>query len=177
MRACFIVLSLLVVAAAPVSAQTAPLPQHRSLLRIRFSVSGAALGLVTGVLIGHRGTGAAPAAAPEVGLAPPIPTRPITAGEIRASSARTVTELLRRLRPQWLRSRGIDLLRPNGDPVEAHGVRVYLNGGLLGGLETLDQVSIDGITHIEFFDAAAAMLRWGAGNEDGAILLTTSLTL
>jgi hypothetical protein len=44
---------------------------------------------------------------------------------------------------------------------------------LLGGLDTLDEVSIDAVTGVQFFDAAAAVLRWGAGNEDGAILLST----
>lgn len=207
MRA-FIVLSLLAAGAVPMSAQTAPQPRHRSLLRvaahaaggaliggwagyvasqvawsdwqdgagrgaqrIRFSVTGAALGLLGGVTIGRRGT---PAVPPPQGprLAPQI-TRPIAADEIRASSARTVTELLRALRPQWLRSRGADVLRQNSDPLATHGVRVYLNGGLLGGLETLDQVSIYAVTSVEFLDAAAAIFRWGAGHDDGAILLTT----
>ena len=103
-------------------------------------------------------------------------SRPITADEINSSSARTVTELVRQLRPQWLRSRGTDVLRPNVDPTEAHGVRVYLNDGLLGGLDALDQVSIDAVTRVEFFDVGPAVLRWGAGNEDGAILLTTRST-
>ena len=84
-----------------------------------------------------------------------------------------MTQLLREMRPQWLRSRGVDVLAPHQDPVEAPGVRVYLNGELLGGLDTLDEVSIDAVTRIEFLDASAAVLRWGAGNKDGAILLTT----
>jgi hypothetical protein len=51
---------------------------------------------------------------------------------------------------------------------------VYLNGSLLGGLETLDQVSIYSVTSAQFFDAPVAILRWGAGHDDGAILLLTS---
>ncbi len=148
----------------------------RGTQRIRFSVSGAALGLLAGALIGSHHTGAAAAAVEERELAPPITTRPITAEEIRASSARTVTELLRQLRPQWLRSRGRDVVYANEDRLEAPGVRVYLNGGLLGGLDALDQVSVDAVTGVQFLAAAAAILRWGAGNEDGAILLTTSPT-
>lgn len=148
-------------------------PEGRGAHRIRFSVTGAALGLLAGVMVGRRGPGAAPTPGERPPIAPLSHTRPITAEEIRASSARSVTELLRTLRPQWLRSRGADVLRPNGDPLAAHGVRVYLNGGLLGGLETLDQVSVYAITGVEFFDTAAAILRWGAGNDDGAILLLT----
>lgn len=147
----------------------------RGAQRVRFSVVGAGLGLLVGALVGRR---AEPALTLPRGprSAPPLITQPITAEEIRASSARSVTELLRLLRPQWLRSRGRDVLRPNADPTEAHGVRVYLNGGLLGGLDALDEVSIDAVTGVQFFDAGPAVLRWGAGNEDGAILLTTSAT-
>jgi hypothetical protein len=141
--------------------------------RLRFSVAGAGIGLVAGILVGNRRGEPAPAFPRGPRSAPPVITQPITAEEIGASSARSVTELLRQLRPQWLRSRGRDVLRLNADPTEAHGVRVYLNGGLLGGLDALDQVSIDAVTSVQFFDTGPAILRWGAGNEDGAILLTT----
>ena len=66
-----------------------------------------------------------------------------------------------------------DVLRVGGNPPAANGVQVYLDGELLGGLSTLDQVSIDLVTGIQFIDPGPAVLRWGAGNEDGAILLTT----
>ena len=162
----------------------------RSAQRIRFSVTGAALGLLAGTLVGTRGKkdGPAPVRMPRVQR--PSAAGPITTDEIRASSARTVTELLRALRPLWLRSRGADVLRPDlppvgdsptsgavlaDDPRAASGVRVYLNGTLLGGLDALDQVSIHSITGVQFFAAAAATLRWGAGNEDGAIVLSTAL--
>jgi hypothetical protein len=56
------------------------------------------------------------------------------------------------------------------------GVRVYVNGELLGGLETVDEVLIHAVTRIEFLDAAAAVLRWGAANDDGQILLTTGVS-
>ena len=146
----------------------------RGAQRIRFSVTGAALGLLAGALVGGRGAKGDPAPVRGLQTQRPVTAGPITADEIRASSARTVTELLRALRPQWLRSRGADVLRPNDDPLAAHGVRVYLNGGLLGGLDALDQVSIYSVTGVRFLDAAAATLRWGAGHDDGAILLTTN---
>jgi hypothetical protein len=143
----------------------------RSDQRLRFSVAGAAIGLVAGFLIGSR----APAAAPLVPPASAPVRRVITEEEIRASAARSLTQLVRERRPQWLRARGVDVLpvAPSSDPLEAAGVRVYLNGELLGGLDTLDEVSIDAVTRVEFLEAAAAVIRWGAGNEDGAILLTT----
>lgn len=136
-------------------------------------MTGAALGLVAGVMVGRRARGAAPVPGERPSVAPLPNTGPITAEEIRTASAPSVTELVRARRPQWLRSRGADVLRPSRDPLASSGVRVYLNGGLLGGLETLDQVSVYAVTRVEFFDAAAAILRWGAGHNDGAILLTT----
>jgi hypothetical protein len=140
----------------------------RSAERLRFSLVGAALGLVAGTLVGRR---------PPAEAAVPVPSSspirgPITRAQIRASSARTLTQLLRELRPEWLHNRGVDILM-RGVPVPVSGVRVYLDGELLGGLDTLDEVSIDAVTGVQFFDAAAAVLRWGAGNEDGAILLST----
>lgn len=141
--------------------------------RIRFSVIGAGVGLLAGTLIGGRHTQASPAPPWRSPAAPPVSSRPITAEEIRASSARTVTDLVRQLRPQWLRSRGDDMVHANADPVAVHGRRVYLNGSLLGGMDALDQVSVYALTGIELYDTAAAVLRWGAGNEDGAILLST----
>jgi len=153
----------------------------RSAQRIRFSVTGAAVGLLAGTLLGtHRNKGVpAPKRERERLVQRPMATGPITAEELRASPARTITELLRILRPLWLRSRGQDVLHPDPpegyDPRTTSGVRVYMNGTLLGGLDALDQVSIHSIMGVQFFDAAAASLRWGAGNEDGAILLTTAL--
>jgi hypothetical protein len=147
----------------------------RSSQRVRLSALGAGLGFLAGTLMGTRHAEARPVRPPRRADTP-MPGGPITEAEIRASSARTLTELLRERRPQWLRSRGVDVLQPNIDPLESHGVRVYLNDGLLGGLETLDQVSIYSITGVQFFDTAAAILRWGAGNDDGAILLTSRAT-
>lgn len=140
----------------------------RSAQRVRFSLVGAAVGLVAGTLVGRRPQ--AEPAAPSVRLGPE--RGPITEAEIRASSARTLTQLLHELRPEWLHNRGVNVL-VQGVPVRLSGVRVYLDGQLLGGLDTLDEVPIDAVTGVQFYDAGAAVLRWGAGNEDGAILLST----
>jgi hypothetical protein len=151
----------------------------RSAHRIRFSVGGAGVGLVAGILMGSHRAYIPPTVPLEVPrLAPPLPNRPITEQDIRISTARTVTELIRRLRPQWLRSRGRDVLQLDSlhvghDPLAAQGVRVYLNGELLGGLDAMDQIAVDALTGISFLDANAAVLRYGTGNKDGAILLTT----
>ncbi len=143
----------------------------RATQRLRFSLGGAAFGLVTGIFLGTRGSRAVVPPRPRLPL--PI-NRPVTTEEIRSSNARTITELLRELRPQWLRQRGTATISPNSSLHSARGVAVYLNGTLLGGLETLDEISIDAITGIRFLNGPAAVLRYGTGNEDGAILLTTA---
>lgn len=146
----------------------------RGAQRVRFTVAGGAVGLLMGALIGHQGHQQVLA---EPLLSAPVerlaPGGPITTDEIRASSARTLTELLRRLRPQWLRTRGQDVVRSGADQPARHGLQVYLNGHLLGGLNSLEQVSIDTVTGVEFIEPGAAVLRWGVGNEDGAILIST----
>lgn len=145
----------------------------RGALRLRFSLGGAGLGLIGGFLAGHHAPTRSPIPAwPQTDIG----QGPITEKDIRASTARSVTELLRDKRPQWLRERGVDVLQPRTDPPSnIRGRRVYVNGQLLGGLRALDDVSIDVVTRIEFLDAGAAVSRWGAGNEDGAILLTTGV--
>jgi hypothetical protein len=136
--------------------------------RLQFTVVGGAMGMFAGALIWSQAPQGPTTTMPGLPLAPA--GGPITADEIRASHARSVTELLRLLRPQWLRMRGQDVLGST-----AEGQRVYLNGELLGGLSSLDHVSIDAVTRVEFVDAGDAVLRWGIGNEDGAILLSTQV--
>jgi len=146
----------------------------RSAIRQRYSLIGAGVGILAGVLMGIHSS---PNPIPRLGPPAPdlaSPNAPITAEQIQASSARSIRELLRELRPRWLRSHGLDVLRQSGRPDQPRGIRVYLNNRLLGGLDSLDDISIGSVTEIRFLDAAAATLRWGAGNEDGALLLTTS---
>jgi len=151
-------------------------PAGRGAQRLRFSLSGAGLGLLAGVLLGTRG-GRVAAALPGPPRLPLPINQSLTAQEIRTSQARTLTQLLRERRPQWLRMRGTDviLLDASGRTTHtAQGVVVYLNGTPFGDLTSLDEVPIEAVTGIQFLDGPAAVLRYGTGNEDGAILLTTA---
>ena len=148
----------------------------RGAQRLRFSLGGAALGLLAGIFLGTRGY--------RVVLTPPGTPRlplpgngPITAQDIRSSAALTLSELLRELRPEWVRQRGTGtvLSLPNGDVLAAPGgVQVYVNGSLIGGLEALDKIPIHSVKEIRFMNGDAAALRYGAAAQDGAILLTTT---
>lgn len=102
--------------------------------------------------------------------------------EIRESSAANVYELVRTLRPQWLRARGTQNLpakigsEGTGAGVgEALGqeVVVYLDNARMGGRSALQGISLSSVQYIRRFDAAAATHRWGAGHTQGAILVST----
>jgi hypothetical protein len=151
-------------------------PTGRGAERVRFSVAGAAFGLLSGAFLGTRGS--RPAAIPQPPrLSPPL-DGPITSEQIRSSSARTISELVRELRPHWLRARGpevITILDANTGVHAANGVVVYLNGTPYGDLASLDEVPIEEVTSIRFLNGPAAVLRYGTGNEDGAILLSTAI--
>ncbi len=152
--------------------------------RVQFTVSGAAVGTLLGTFLGFR------AVPPQsrVGTPPSLFVRPgsITADEIRSSSAHDAAEAVRLLRPAWLtRQRGNDVIRIDAasidttlqgkiPPFEPEGIRVYLDDSLLGGLAELSQFPVDQIARIEFWDARAATLRWGAGNGQGAIRIVTN---
>ena len=138
-------------------------------------VGEAAVGLLAGIFLGTRGGRIVftPPRSPRL----PRPTNgPVTPQEIRNSPARTLSELLHELRPQWVRAEGTQILLPNGAVTAARGgVQVYLNGALIGGLQALDKVSIDAVTGIQFLSGQTAALRYGANAEDGAILLTATV--
>jgi hypothetical protein len=144
----------------------------RSTQRLRFSAGGATLGLAAGLILGTRGS------QPATPLSPPhLPApiaAPITEDEIRGSAALTIVDLLRERRPQWLRARGIETINANSSLHAPHGVVVYLNGTPFGDLSSLDEISIYAVTGISFLEGPAAVVRYGTGNEDGAILLTTA---
>lgn len=76
-------------------------------------------------------------------------------------------ELVQRLRPGWLRGRGPDSFR------QVTVVKVYYDNTLLGGPDTLRNIRVDGVVSLRFFDASEATQRWGIGNTQGAILVST----
>jgi hypothetical protein len=76
-------------------------------------------------------------------------------------------ELLRTLRPMWLRKRGSNSIQYEGDIV------VYLNNARFGGPEALRQVETINITSIRYYDPGAATFKFGTGHEHGAIQIST----
>lgn len=93
----------------------------------------------------------------------------ITREELGSVQMANVLDLVSTLRPRWLLGRGPDTL---GQPGE---IRVYLGTTRLGGgLGALRDMSLTGVTRIEFVDPIAASARWGLDHTQGAIVVSTS---
>lgn len=90
----------------------------------------------------------------------------ISEPEIEQSTATNAFDLVRRIRPQWLRSRGqMSIERPSD-------VVVYVNGHPHGGSGALNDVHIQSIRQIQFLSAVEATQRFGTDHARGAILVT-----
>lgn len=88
-------------------------------------------------------------------------------------SAATVTsnafDLVRRLRPAWLRNRGASD-QPDNDGSAV--VQIWYNGRNLGGPEMLREISISQIVEMRYIDPIQARITYGPGNGRGVISIT-----
>jgi len=91
----------------------------------------------------------------------------ITRDEVVEAGISDAFQLVQKLRPAWLQKRGSTSFTQEGD------VRVYLDGTHVGDREALRGIMTIDIESIEYLDAGRATFRFGAGNEHGAILVTT----
>lgn len=103
------------------------------------------------------------------GRAAPQDRNLITADEIARSNASNAYEIVERLRPAFLRTRGAESLQNPTPPTPI----IYLDGMRYGTLQTLASVPAIGIVSIQYLNAIDATQRFGFGNEGGAILITT----
>ena len=99
----------------------------------------------------------------------------ISSEEITASSATTAYEVIQKLRPNFLRTRGAVHGAPvNGaNNIEAVDLVVYLNENRLGGSEQLRQIPTTDIREIRYFSASEATTKWGTGHSAGAIQIVS----
>ena len=98
-------------------------------------------------------------------------TSVITSDEIAQTSAANAYELIQRLRPNFLRTRGAVRGAPRGSPnqLEAVDLVVYMNESRMGGSDQLRQIPVSEIREIRYFTAADATTKWGTGHTAGAI--------
>lgn len=87
----------------------------------------------------------------------------------RGKNDQTAMQLIRRLRPAWLRARGQKSLtdRSSTYPV------VYIDEIRHGGLQTLNHIPVSEIRSMQFFSMADATTRWGTGHPSGVINIVT----
>ena len=91
----------------------------------------------------------------------------ITAEEIREINATTAHEAVSRLRPNWLRQRGVSSMYKEGT------IPVYQDGMKFGGVGSLQQINAGAIVSIRYLDGAAATQRFGTDHGSGAIMVTS----
>lgn len=91
-------------------------------------------------------------------------------GDIVASDATTVDRLIRRLRPRWLRVRG--LVRDVGGGSREQ-VRVYVDGSPRGGIVALETLSTVSIQRIQWVPPRDSRTRYGTGHGAGVIEIYT----
>jgi hypothetical protein len=102
---------------------------------------------------------------------PRITRNVITHDEIVAADrpGGTAWDLVSRMRPQFLSSRGVNSFR---DGV-SRGPVVYLDGSRYGETESLKTISADQVMRVEFMSGPNATTRYGMDHAGGAILITT----
>jgi hypothetical protein len=91
----------------------------------------------------------------------------LTGDQLRETNVGNVYDALRRLRPQWLRTRGASsIVSPEAtEPV------VYVSGIRRGEPRTLQNVNVDQVRSVQFIDARDATTRFGTGHGGGVIMV------
>lgn len=92
----------------------------------------------------------------------------LQAAEIEASPTveRDLYEVVRSLRPHWMRTRGDRSVTNNGR------LQVYVNGMQAGGVEELRRLDPRSVKSMQFLDASSATMQFGSDHARGAILVT-----
>lgn len=93
----------------------------------------------------------------------------VTRAEIETVNSADAYELLQRLRPQFLRSRGSVSMRNSSSSYPI----VYLNNVRHGDVMSLRNILVTDINEIRFIGGADATTRWGTGHGSGVILVRT----
>lgn len=93
----------------------------------------------------------------------------ITADELAASVSSTLYDAVRTLRPAWMmRNRPTAVLQTNQGEL-----LVYVDGTRFGNLESLRQLTPQGIASVRYHTPGSAEARFGPGHLSGAIEITT----
>jgi hypothetical protein len=97
----------------------------------------------------------------------------ITQEEIIATDLPTAYEIVQRLHPQWLRSRGQVTIGVEEEPPATVGPVVYVNSSRRGDIEELRSIMATNIREIVYYNGRDASLRFGSGHGAGVIQVIT----
>ena len=88
--------------------------------------------------------------------------------ELHSQPGISLYDQIRRVRPRWLSTRGVN------SPTQANdGIVVYHNGVRLGGVSNLRDFIVDAVESVQFLSGPEAASRFGLDHQYGAILVTT----
>jgi hypothetical protein len=91
----------------------------------------------------------------------------LTAEDLQQTTENTVWDAIRRLRPQWLRTRGRTSLTGQSPDEPA----VYVGGTRYGALRDLRQMQVFQVTRVRFIEPIEATTLFGTGHTGGAIMI------
>ncbi len=92
----------------------------------------------------------------------------ISGDELINSGAHDVYRAIQMLRPGWFRLRARTSLGQGGS---ADGLYVYFENTRYGPVESLQQLSVNGIAEVRYLDPSEATNRYGTGHSLGAIVI------
>lgn len=98
---------------------------------------------------------------------PRVDLNVITHEQVLESRTTNAFDVVATLRSNWLLPRGRDSFSTPGR------VLVYFNGTRLGGVDTLQGISLNEIGFIRYFDGTEAAARWGLDHGHGVIYVST----
>lgn len=97
----------------------------------------------------------------------------LTASQLEDYSHLNAFDAIRRIRPQWLRNnRGQSSILDSSS--ERRGLRVYVDGMLLGGADDLKSLEVRAIHDVHFLNAREATVRFGTDHAEGALVVRTA---
>jgi hypothetical protein len=92
----------------------------------------------------------------------------LTQEQLAATNAPNLYEAIRKLRPEWLSSRGATSVTDETPTVAS----VYMDGTNLGKVDALKEMRVLDITHARYWDTGQASARFGMGHPRGVIELS-----
>jgi hypothetical protein len=102
----------------------------------------------------------------------PLATRGVIhADEIARGPAGSLYEALQRLRPEFLRGRGVSSFAHG--TIERATPVVYCDHIRLGGLEWLRNIPASDVAEVRYLSANEAQFRYGSGHQGGVIDIRT----